>query len=333
MNETADRKDSPERAEQPGYAAGAERTERQYSYLGPAGTFTEAALKQVREAAGQRWKPTANVSEALQDVISGVSEAAMIAIENSVDGGVTVTQDALATTGELGIIGEYLVPVNFELVTLPGVSLNDSPVIAAHPVAYAQCRSWLEEHYPKHTHQAAGSNIQAVQLLRDPLSDATAAIGPLNVHKHHSVSVIAQSIADNSKAETRFVLVAKRRAVAEPTGHDKTSLIIELAEDRAGALLELLEQFATRGVNLTQIASRPNGNRLGSYRFYIDAEGHIKDERVADAVLGVKRHSPRVIFLGSYPRADKQPATSTAHNSNEAFQEARSWLRDLLSGS
>src|SRR3954468_5628773 len=121
-----------------------------YSYLGPAGTFTEAALKQVPEAAGQPWRPVNNVGEALDDVVTGRSVAAMIAIENSVEGGVSATQDALASIPNLRIVGEYLVPVNFVLVARPGTKLADVRIINAHPVAYGQPRAWVENSPPDH---------------------------------------------------------------------------------------------------------------------------------------------------------------------------------------
>src|SRR5690606_35094800 len=132
-----------------------------YSYLGPAGTFTYVALQQVEEAAGKPWKPVRNVNEALADVAENRSFAAMIAIENSVDGGVAVAQDALANIPNLRIIGEYLVPVEFVLVARPGTKLEDIRVIAAHPVAYAQCRRWLADNVPEHENIPATSNIAA----------------------------------------------------------------------------------------------------------------------------------------------------------------------------
>ena len=118
--------------------------------------------------------------------------------------------------------------------------------------------------------------------------------------------MLAEDIGDNPNAVTRFVLVAREPRIPPPTGADKTSLIVELPDDHAGALLEMLEQFSTRGVNLSLLESRPIGDALGRYRFVIDLDGHILDERVADALLGLRRFSPSVIFLGSYPRADKQ---------------------------
>lgn len=305
---------------------------RRYSYLGPAGTFTEAALKQVPEAQGQEWVPVTNIGEALNDVVTGFSDAAMIAIENSVDGGVTVAQDALATIPGLQIVGEYLVPVKFVLVARPGTRLEDITVVSAHPVAYGQCRAWLDDQVPRHRHMPATSNVQAASDLLDASKGIDAAIAPPGIEAHHDLEVIAEGIAENPDAVTRFVLVSRTTAVGEVTGADKTSLIVELPEDRAGALLELLEQFATRGVNLTLLASRPIGDRMGRYRFVIDAEGHIRDERVADALLGVKRFSPGVVFLGSYPRADRIVATTRDEHDNEAFRDARDWLRGLISG-
>lgn len=302
-----------------------------YSYLGPAGTFTEAALKLVPEAAGQEWRPVSNIGEALQDVVTGRSDAAMIAIENSVDGGVTVAQDALATTPGLQIIGEYLVPVNFVIVARPGTALDQVTQIVAHPVAYGQCRAWLDANLPGHTHLPAASNVQAAADLFTGSHD-TAAIAPPTISEHYDVDVLAEHIAENPDAVTRFVLVSRPRPIGEPTGADKTSLIVELPQDRAGTLLELLEQFATRDVNLTLIASRPIGDRMGRYRFVIDTEGHIKDERVADALLGVKRFSPNVVFLGSYPRADGVKSQSKPHYDDNAFIEARDWLRGIIAG-
>jgi prephenate dehydratase len=302
-----------------------------YSYLGPAGTFTEAALAQVPDAAGKTWRAVNNVGEALGDVVSGRSVAAMIAIENSVDGGVSATQDALATMPGLRIIGEYLVPVNFVLVARPGTTLADVRVINAHPVAYAQCQVWLGENLKGHGHIPATSNVAAASSLFDN-EHADAAIAPPGITAHHDVVVLAEDIGDNRNAVTRFVLVGRTVAVPPRTGADKTSLIAELPDDKAGRLLEMLEQFATRGVNMSLIESRPIGDALGRYRFVIDLEGHILDERVADALLGLKRFSPSVIFLGSYPRADKLSVTVTTRYGDEAFIDARDWLRALIDG-
>ena len=313
--------------------AAAETDRRTYSYLGPAGTFTEAALAQVPEARGQIWKPVRNIAEALSDVVEGRSHAAMIAIENSVDGGVSTAQDALATTPGLRIVGEYLVPVSFVLVARPGVTLADVSLVAAHPVAYAQCLGWLGEHLPAHQHLPAASNVASALGLIDGSSNADAAVAPPGILEHHDdLTLLAEDIGDNKEAVTRFVLVQRTVAPPPPTGADKTSLIVELPQEYPGALLEMLEQFATRGINLSLLASRPIGDALGRYRFVIDADGHIQDERMADALMGLRRFSPQVLFLGSYPRADRVINRYQDRYSDDVFVEARDWLRGLLTG-
>ncbi len=300
-----------------------------YSYLGPAGTFTEAALKQVPDAVGATWHAVNNVGEALADVVSGRSTAAMIAMENSVEGGVSAAQDALANVQGLRIIGEYLVPVRFELVARPGTALEDVRTINAHPVAYAQCGSWLNATLPGHGHIPASSNVAAAAtLLHGSLADA--AIAPIGITDHYPLHVLAADIGDNNNAITRFVLVSRSRVIPAPTGADKTSLIVELPDDVSGSLLGMLEQFSTRGVNLSLIESRPIGDALGRYRFIIDADGHITDERMADALLGLRRFSPNVSFLGSYPRADKQTNEYISRYDDAIFVEARQWLAGLV---
>lgn len=302
-----------------------------YSYLGPAGTFTEAALAQVPDAAGKTWRSVNNVGQALDDVISGRSTAAMIAIENSIEGGVSASQDALASIPNLRIIGEYLVPVNFVLVARPGTTLADVRVVTAHPVAYAQCHLWLDATLPEHGHLPATSNVAAAaDLLADATADA--AIAPPGITDHYRLDVLASDIGDNPNAVTRFVLVGRTSRLPERTGSDKTSVVVELPDDTAGRLLEMLEQFATRGVNMSLLSSRPIGDALGRYRFVIDLDGHLDDERVADALLGLKRFSPKVIFLGSYPRADKLAITVTPRYDDEAFTAARDWLDGLREG-
>lgn len=302
-----------------------------YSYLGPSGTFTEAALAQVPEARGKEWRSVNNVGEAFDDVVSGRSVAAMIAIENSIEGGVTSTLDALANIPNLRIVGEYLVRVQFVLVARPGTRLEDVRVVNAHPVAYAQTRSWLDANLPTHGHIPSTSNVaSALALFENDLADA--AVAPPQIVQHHELEVLAENIADNANAVTRFVLVSRSTVLPAATGADKTSIIAELPDDRSGALLELLEQFSTRGVNLSLLQSRPIGDALGRYRFVIDADGHISDERVADALLGVRRFSPSVIFLGSYPRADQAPVEYVDRYDDEVFREAREWLRGLLEG-
>ena len=302
-----------------------------YAYLGPVGTFTWTALGQVPEAVGADWLPVNNVGEALAAVIDGRAEAAMIAVENSIEGGVSAAQDALAQSTGLQILGEYLVPVNFDVVVRPGTTLADIRVVVAHPVAYAQCRRWLEANVPHHEHLPATSNVAAAHEIADGVR-GDAAIAPAGFDTHVDLTTLDAGIGDNPSAVTRFVLIGRRTPVAPRTGTDKTTVIVELPDDRPGGLLEMLEQFATRGVNLSLLESRPIGDSLGRYRFVIDIDGHIEDERVADALLGLRRYSPGLQFLGSYHRADGHTPSVTAQYSDAAFVDAREWLDRLVAG-
>lgn len=302
-----------------------------YAYLGPAGTFTELALAQVAEAEGATWHPVVSVAEALAEVIAGRADRAIVPVESSVEGGVGATLDALATIGDLRIYGEYLVPINFNLVVRPGTKLADIRVVAAHAVAYPQVRDWLQKNLPAHTHLPATSNAAAAaDLLTGSAADA--AVSTPHITDHYPVSVLAKNIADNKHAQTRFLQVGLPGKQPEPTGADKTSIIIELPTDRPGTLLEMLEQFAARGLNLSRIESRPIGDRLGRYRFNVDVEGHIQDRAVGEALAGLYRFSPKVTYLGSYPRADKVQTKPNGNNSNAEFETAADWLKALRKG-
>jgi prephenate dehydratase len=296
-----------------------------YAFLGPKGTFTELALSQIKGSKNSRQVPVSHVAEAIELVLSGKVSRALIPVENSIEGGVSATLDALAGTEKIRIYGEYLVPVTFNLVVRPGVKLKDIKTIATHPVAYAQSRKWLLEKLPKHVHIPASSTAAAARdLLENGIADA--AIAAPTITNHFELSTLAKNIGENKKAQTRFIQIGLAGELPKPTGADKTSVIVELPTDRPGTLLEMLEQFNTRGVNLTRIESRPIGDRLGRYRFNIDAEGHVLDESVGEALSGLHRFSPKVTFLGSYPRADKEQTTPNGNNSNSQYSRANIWL-------
>ncbi len=302
-----------------------------YAFLGPAGTFTELALAQVKQAKGAPHVSVEHVSEAIELVVSGKVSRAVVPVENSIEGGVSATLDALAKTENIRIYGEYLVPVTFNLVARPGTKLQDVKTIATHPVAYAQSRKWLLEKLPKHVHLPTTSTAAAAKnLLENPVADA--AIAAPTITNHFKLVTLAKNIGENKKAQTRFIQIGLAGELPKPTGADKTSVIVELPTDRPGTLLEMLEQFATRGVNLTRIESRPIGDRLGRYRFNIDAEGHVFDESVGEALSGLHRFSPKVTFLGSYPRADKEQTTPNGNNSNRAYEQSTSWLSRIRKG-
>ncbi|MCX8530164.1 MAG: prephenate dehydratase [Rhodoluna sp.] len=300
-----------------------------YSYLGPVGTFTELALAQVPEAKGANWHPVANVQEAIDSVISGHSARAVIPIENSIEGGVSATLDALAATEGIRIFGEYLVPVTFNLVAAPGVAIKDVVTVATHPVAYAQTHKWLAANLAGHAYLPATSTAAAAAGLLHADSIANAAVAASTITDHYKLKVLAKNIGEYKNAQTRFIQIGLAGKAPAATGRDKTSVIIEMPNDRPGALLELLEQFAVRGVNLSRIESRPIGDKLGRYRFNVDAQGHIEDAAIAEALKGLHRFSPKVQYLGSYPRADKEKSVHEGNNSDAQFGDADAWFSSL----
>ena len=296
------------------------------AYLGPAGTFTEQAARQL--GSDSELHPVASVTEAMDAVLAGQADRAVVPIENSIEGGVSATSDALAVMPGVQIFGEYLVPVRFDLMAKPGTKLADVKDVLTHPVAYAQSRKWLELNLSSHTHIPAASTAAAAKALADG-ANADAVIAASGASKLYGLEILASDIGENKEAQTRFIEIGKKSKPQPKTGADKTSVIVELPDDRPGGLLELLEQFAARGVNLSRIESRPVGDRFGRYRFNIDAEGHIEDEAIAEALMGLHRFSPKVIFLGSYAKADKSASEHQGNNTNTSYHAARKWLDDL----
>ena len=296
------------------------------AYLGPAGTFTEQAARQL--GADSELHPVASVTEAMDAVLAGQADRAVVPIENSIEGGVSATSDALAVMPGVQIFGEYLVPVRFDLMAKPGTKLADVKDVLTHPVAYAQSRKWLEQNLSSHTHIPAASTAAAAKALADG-ANADAVIAASGAAKLYGLEILASDIGENKEAQTRFIEIGKKSKPQPKTGADKTSVIVELPDDRPGGLLEMLEQFAARGVNLSRIESRPVGDRFGRYRFNIDAEGHIEDEAIAEALMGLHRFSPKVIFLGSYAKADKSASEHQGNNANTSYHAARKWLDDL----
>jgi prephenate dehydratase len=304
-----------------------------YTFLGPEGTFTEAALLQVPGAAEATRVPCSSVNTALEKVRRGDADAAMVPIENSVEGGVTATLDAIATGAELRIVREALVPITFVLVARPGVRIEDIRRVSTHGHAWAQCRLWVEENIPNAEYVPGSSTAAAaVGLLEDETHYDAAICAPLVAAERPGLNILAENIGDNPGAVTRFILVSRPGPLTPRTGADKTSVVVPLPEDRPGALMEILDQFASRGVNLSRIESRPTGQYLGHYFFSIDADGHAEDARVADALAGLHRISPATRFLGSYARADRQKTIVVPHTSDTAFAAAHAWVNSILSG-
>ncbi len=306
------------------------------AYFGPEGTFTEAALLSVAPA-GATLLPYPTVPGAIEAVRRGDAAAAMVPIENSVEGAVPATLDQLATGSPLRIVQEVLLPVTFTLMAPPGVTLADITRIGTFPHAEAQCRGWLSANLPHATFVPTPSTAAAAASLQlAGHSDFDAAVAARIAAERYGLDVLAEGIGDTADAVTRFVMVARPGPPPLPTGADRTSVVAFIAADQPGALLTILTEFAVRGVNLTRIESRPTGAGLGRYSFSMDCEGHIDDARVGEALMGLHRVVADVRFLGSYARADvagttRPSARSTAGNTGDdaAFTEAQAWLARL----
>jgi prephenate dehydratase len=271
-----------------------------YAYLGPAGTFTEAALLKIA-ASDDQLIAYANVTAALDAVRKGEASKALVPIENSVEGVVARTLDELASGEPLVITAETTLPVTFSLMTLENKDPKDIKSIATHPHAESQCRSFIAKNYPNAQVIETASTAAAAKGLSK--GDYDAAIGAAIAAKNYQLKIIAEDIGDNTSAVTRFVVVEKPGKSPAATGKDRTSLAVFIAIDHAGALLEILNEFAKHEVNLSFIQSRPTGSQLGHYHFIIDAEGHIDDQPVAAALAGLKEICEDIRFLGSYPQA------------------------------
>ncbi|GAA2019102.1 prephenate dehydratase [Pseudokineococcus marinus] len=316
---------------------GGRRRPRRYGYLGPEGTFTDAALAAALAARGEGGAEkvaTPSVDAALAAVRAGDLDAAMVPMENSVEGGVAATLDGLAGGDPLVVLAEALVPVSFVLAARPGTRADDVRVVSTHTHAHAQCRGWLAAHLPAAGYVPSASTAAAAAGLAagSPPAGYEAALCAEVAAERYGLQVLARDVGDTAGAVTRFVLVGRPTAPPPRTGADRTSVVAFQPEDHPGMLLEILEQFSSRGVNLTRIESRPTGDALGRYCFAIDAEGHVEDARVAEALLGLHRFCPQVRFLGSYPRADARPTPVRPGTGDADFAAAQVWLDAVRTG-
>lgn len=300
-----------------------------YGYFGPEGTFTHQALLTIEGAEQAETIPFTTVAGCLDAIRAGEVSAGLVPIENSIEGGVSATLDNLTYGEPLMITREVLLPVQFTLYARPGTRLSDVRRVLTHTHAAAQCRSWLAANLPNASVTTDGSTAAAAAAVAKPDSEYDAAICSEIAGRLYDLVPLAEQIADNDAAVTRFILLTRPAPVAPATGADKTSLVLFMRADRSGALLELLDQFASRGVNLCRIESRPTKTALGSYCFAVDAEGHVNDDRMAEALMGLHRVSSQVIFLGSFPRADGGKPHILEGTSNTDYRAAREWLERL----
>jgi prephenate dehydratase len=308
-----------------------------YSYLGPRGTFTEAAVRLLHGDGTPDALACASIQATLEAVRAGQSEFGVVPIESSVEGAVTATLDELAVGTELVICAEVLVPVEFALLTRPGTELAAVRRVGGHPVAQPQCRRWLAANLPEAEWLPAASNSDAAMQVADGLLDA--ALAGVFAAELYGLVALATGVHDRDDAVTRFVAVRLPGQIPARCGDDKTSVVAFLRDDHPGALMDILGQFAFRGVNLTRIESRPTGDGIGRYRFFIDCEGHVSQARVGEALMGLRRVCSDVRFLGSYPQAAAaavavtgSPGPVSPDEADKEFADAADWLSRIRGG-
>lgn len=281
------------------------------AFLGPAGTFTEAAVhKFAAHLPEVETLPVGSPSEAVAAVRAGQADYACVAIENSVDGAVTTTFDALVEAEPVQIYREVDIPVAFSIMTRPGK--GDIRRLSTHPVAFQQIRGWVKNSLPEVEFVPASSNAAAAEAVAR--GDADAAAAPARAAEIFGLETIAQGVADVEGAATRFVLVGRPGRPTARTGQDRTSVIFTLPNE-PGSLVGALQDLAYRGVDLSRIESRPTRETFGTYRFYVDLIGHIEDQPVAEALRALWLRTEVLLFLGSWPAATpagKPPRDLTA---------------------
>ncbi len=302
------------------------------AYLGPRGSFADAATRVylgIDASDSPEMVPATSVQAALDSARAGTVDRALVPIENSVEGSVSVTLDELANGKRLVIIDEVVLPVQFALMARAGSTLSDVTRIATHPHAQAQVRRWLEATLPKASVIPSMSTAAAAAAIADGSAPFDAAIAQRLAADIYGLEVLADEIGDTADAFTRFVVVQLPGSLPAPTGADKTTLSLFIHQDQPGALLAILTEFAIRGVNMTRIESRPTRKQLGDYYFSVDIEGHVADARVSEALMGLHRVCADVRFLGSYPRHDGKTPVLRAGVTDADFAEAQEWLRKL----
>lgn len=299
------------------------------AYFGPQGTFTEQAARHLVDVAADELVPLDTVPAALAAVRVGDVDAACVPVENSVEGAVTATMDALVDGDPLIVMAEFVLPVRFSVLVRPGTAAADVTTVASHPHALAQVRGWLGVNLPGARQVAATSTAAAAVAVAAGQFDA-AVTAPVAA-AHYPLAVLAGDVADVPDAATRFLLLRRPGALPDPTGADRTSLVA-ITADRTGALADLLVELAERGINLTRIESRPTKGRLGEYRFYFDVDGHIAEARLGDAVAALRRRCTSVRFLGSYPKADGRPTAPAPGTTDDDFRAAAEWVTAVREG-
>ena len=298
------------------------------AFFGPFGTFTEQALRTQADLSAGELTPLRTVPDVLDAVSNGTVDYGFVPIENSIEGMVNFTLDALAFDHDLVIVREVVLDIHLCLAAPTGTTLGDITDVMSIPVATAQCHRFLREHLPEVNIRAASSTAGAAQAVSTEPTPGMAAIAPRVAADLYGLDVLAADIEDQEGNQTRFVLVARDGCPA-PSGHDRTGVVVFQRADEPGSLISILQEFAARRINLSNLISRPIRDAgLGDYCFIILTEGHVGDDLVADALRALHAKQGTVKWFGSWQRADGAVHDARAH-ADERWRSADDWLQSI----
>src|SRR4051795_8997545 len=274
------------------------------AYLGPRGTFSEDAMQAAVGDAEVEPAPAASVYDAIQAVREGEADRALVPFENSIEGAVTATLDTLAFDADgVTLVGEYDLPIRHCLIAREQIALEDIEVVVSHPQASAQCARFIRENLPQAEVRGAPSTAEAVRTVAES-DQPWAALGAESAALLYGAAVLRHGVEDEADNITRFVWVAPEGTTLSGSGPWRTSMVFSvLGEDHPGALVDALQVFSHRAVNLTRIESRPLRRGLGRYQFFLDVEGVASDEPLSGAIEGLRTKAENVRLLGSWPTA------------------------------
>ncbi len=274
------------------------------AYLGPRGTFSEDALRAAIGDEEVEPAPSASVYDAILAVREGEADRALVPFENSIEGAVTATLDTLAFDADgVTLVGEYDLPIRHCLIARDDIPLERIEVVISHPQPSAQCARFIRENLPQAEVRAAPSTAEAVRTVAES-SEPWAALGAESAARLYGAAVLRHGVEDEPDNITRFVWVAPEGTTPSGSGPWRTSLVFsELGEDHPGALVDALQVFSERSVNLTRIESRPLRRGLGRYQFFLDVEGVAEEEPLAPAIEALRSKAESVRVLGSWPIA------------------------------
>ena len=306
-----------------------DRVTARWTYLGPEGTFCEQAARDLADRAGGNIEliPANGSSAALAAMRAREVDAAIVPLENSVEGAVPLTQDELIHGDPVLITGEAFVPVTFDLLARPDTGLAGIRTVGSHPHGHAQVREWLRHNLPGVEMVVTSSTAEAAAEVAAGRIDA-AACAPVAAARY-GLQVIAHDIGLSRDAITRFVRVARPGPPPPVTGNDRSSMILSVANE-PGTLVAVLTEFDSRGVNMVRLESRPTRSVMGEYYFLVDADGHLSDPSMADLVGALIRRNALLRWLGSYPRAQGQNFAQPGRFTADSYNAAAAQVAGLL---